>query len=201
MKIQQSKNVFLVCTLLLTFLAYSTVVGVNKSACADLAESSLPFAVQQSKSMELFHEIFQISQEDDKFANIDRITDLYWQIIKECPDAPLAQESHWHLIETYLTYFQPPQVDEALLLFKQFKSRYPDSPLMNVLQDTMAKGLYANRFWNDLHELEASMVAKFFATGKPQSPMPIFYYSEASFHLNEIDEAIKGYQALLDFFP
>lgn len=201
MNILQLKNVSLVCAMFLIFLVYITAGEGDKRAFADAMDSSQSLSVQQKKSVELFHEVFQITLENDKQANLDRIAELYWQIITTCPDAPLAQESHWRLIESYFTDYQPPRSEEALLLFKQFQSKYPDSPLMKVVRHTMARGLYMNKLWSDLLELEADGFAEFLATGEMTSPLPLFYYSEANFHLNEIDEAKKGYLILVERFP
>ncbi len=201
MNFMQFKKVILIWTLALVFVAFNVTAEVASIAFADSISVPVPLSVQQEKSIELFHEIFQTTLENNGEVNLDRITELYWQIINSCPDVPLAQESHWRLIESFFKYYQPPQTGEALLLFAQFKSRYPDSPLMNVVKYTMARGLYVNKFWHDLLELESAGVEEFFATGTLTSPLPLFYYSEAHFHLNQIEEAVRGYQALLNYSP
>ena len=201
MNFLQLKKAIFMCTLSSVVLAFSPAAEVASIVYADSTRVSLPLSVQQNKSMELFHEIFQISLENDKSTNLDRIADLYWQIINTCPDVPLAQESHWRLIESFFKEYQPAQTEEALFLFEQFKKKYPDSPLMNVVRYTMARGLYVNKLWHELLELQSSVDLQNFGTENPTSPLPIFYYSEAYFHLGEIEEARKGFQALIDYFP
>ena len=97
--------------------------------------------------------------------------------------------------------FQPPKKDKALSLYKEFNGRYPDSPLKNVLEVTMTRLLYQNGYWYDLLAFTSPGEADFSNPKASKSPLPIFFYSEAKFHLRDFLEASRGYRAILEHFP
>jgi len=164
-------------------------------------EAPLSKEEQQKRSVELFRRIFDLSRSNDRPAHLNQMMDLYYQIIEHYPDAPLAQESYWRLIEICFKDFQPPKKDKALSLYKEFQGRYPDSPLKNVVNFTMTRLLYLNGFWNDLLAFTSPGKEDFSNPKASRSPLPIFFYSEAKFHLNDFQEASRGYRAILEYFP
>lgn len=160
-----------------------------------------PISLQKQESLKLFKKIFELSSDKQEAGHFDRIAKLYNQIIQNCPDAPLAQESYFKLIELYFSAYTPPLQEKATELFGQFKRSYPESRLFGVIKYAMAKGYFACKSWQDLAQLESSPVAEYFATGKIDTPLSLFYYSEAKYNLGEIEEATKGYRALVENFP
>ena len=72
---------------------------------------------------------------------------------------------------------------------------------MGVVKYAVAKGLFATKSWEDLVQLESSAVEDYFATGKIDSPLSLFYYSEAKYNLDDFEAAVKGYSALVENFP
>jgi len=133
--------------------------------------------------------------------NLEQMIALYEQIINSCPDVPLAQESYWRLIEISFKDFNPPKKDRALSLYKEFRTRYPDSPLRNVVEATLRRLLYLHEYWNDLVVLTSPNTEDFSDPKALKSPLPMFFYSEAKFHLKDLNEASKGYRAILKYFP
>lgn len=175
--------------------------GTGQGGHADPDPAPLSVSTQQDKSGELFQEIFALTLDGNKPVVLDRITGLYFRIIHECPDTPLAQESHWRLIESFFADYRPARTDEALALFEQFRRRYPTSPLNTAVKYTVARGLYMNQEWDELLAMQTEVVEAFFLTGKLNSPLPVFYYAEANFHLQALEKAEKGYRALIDQYP
>ena len=160
-----------------------------------------PLALQQQESVELFKQIYKLSSENNKADHLEQITELYLKIIQNCPDAPLAQESYFLLIELFFNDYTPPLKEKAAGLFRQFKDKYPHSRSTGVIKYAVAKGFFTNKFWGDLVQLESSSVKEYFATGKIDSPLSLFYYSEAKYNLYEFEAAVKGYSALVENFP
>ena len=152
---------------------------------------------QQEKAFKLFRQIFEMSSGVERAVNFSRMQELYQQIIVECPDAPLAQESYLRLI-TMAFESEPPQTKNALSLFERFKKKYPNSPLMNSIRSTLTKLLYGTQAWQELLDMESPLVEQYFVSGKIASPVSIFYYAEANYHLQAYSEAAKGYRAIID---
>ena len=188
---------------LLLSLWVGTAVAAKSGDTEPLLQTSevQPLALQQQESLELFKQIYKLSSENSKADQLERITELYLQIIQNCPDAPLAQESYFLLIELFLNDYRPPLKEKAVELFRQFKEEYPHSRSTGVIKYAVAKGFFANNFWQELIQLESSSVKEYFVTGKIDSPLSLFYYSEAKYNLHEYDEAVKGYSALVKNFP
>ncbi|MCK4837829.1 MAG: hypothetical protein KAS94_03450, partial [Desulfobulbaceae bacterium] len=93
----------LILLLIFLFLGIETTVAATKIGEAEPTSQAstsavLPIALQQQESVELFKEIFKLSSEQNKTEQLERITELYSQIIQKYPDAPLAQESYFQLI-------------------------------------------------------------------------------------------------------
>lgn len=170
-------------------------------AVSDAKEPLLPRAEQEKKANALFQEIFKLAQEEERTANLPGMIGLYQEIINKYPEAPLAQESYWRLIEIDLRDFSPPRNDKALGLFDEFRTKYPDSPLMKVVQGTMARAFYLAGNWRELLAVVNPASEEINAPKEFQQPLSIFYYSEAKFHLNDSGEAARGYQAIIKNFP
>ena len=196
-------NLSLLFLALLLSLWIGTKVVVEAGDTEPVLQASKvqPLELQQQESVKLFKQIYKLSSENNKANHLERITELYLQIIQNCPDAPLAQESHFLLIELFFNDYTPPLKEKAADLFRQFKDKYPHSRSMGVIKYAVAKGFFANKFWEDLVRLESSSVKKYFTTGKIDSPLSLFYYSEAKYNLYEFEAAVKGYSALVENFP
>ena len=148
-----------------------------------------------------FIKIYELSQGKDRSANLERIIDQYYLIINQYPDAPLAEESYWHLIKIMLNEFQPARKSEALELYNTFVANSPDSLLINIAADTLMRFYYRNKLWHDLLEMTAPYINEMKTVAALETPVPIFLYAEASYHLDDLQEAARGYELILKYFP
>ncbi|GBD99000.1 hypothetical protein BMS3Abin07_01031 [bacterium BMS3Abin07] len=162
---------------------------------------TLPLEEQTKKSLELFNEILNISQERDRRANPDRMAELYARIINDYPGAPLAQESYMRLIGLYLRDYVPPRQREAMDLYRDYRKRYPESPLRNAVEDIISRFYYDKGEWVELKAFVSPYIKKFIETGELKTPVHLFYYSEAKFNLNDLRESYKGYEIIISKFP
>lgn len=163
--------------------------------------AGLPVREQEKKSLEVFNDILELTNVDDPSVNTDKKVELYSRIIRDYPDAPLAQESYWRLIEAYLNEYNPPKKDKMIPLYGEYRERYPDSPLRNAVDYTITRFYYRNGYWNELLSFALPDVKEFINTGKLRGAIPMFVYSEAKFHLDDYKEAYKGYMIVVKKFP
>ncbi|UCG79375.1 MAG: hypothetical protein JSV21_06015 [Nitrospirota bacterium] len=164
-------------------------------------EVDISFEEQQKLAFEKFNEILEVSQEGDRLDQLGKMAGLYIEIINEYPDAHLAQESCMRLISLYLIDYNPPKEKEAIELDIYHRSRYPDSPLRNAIEDTVMRYFYKKGEWKELQEYVTPHIKDFIKTGELRTPVHLFYYSEAKFNLNDYKEAYKGYKIIIKRFP
>jgi hypothetical protein len=148
-----------------------------------------------------FIKIYELSQGKDRSANLEEIINQYYLIINQYPDAPLAEESYWHLVKIMLYEFQPARKNEAVELYKTFIVNYPDSLLKNVIADTLMRFYYRNKLWDDLQIMTAPYINEIILAETPETPVPIFLYAEATFHLAGLQEASRWYELIINSFP
>jgi hypothetical protein len=154
------------------------------------------------KSLELFNEILNITwSSNDRQSFLPRIEALYTQIIIKYPDTPLAQESYWRLIAVYINDYSPPNFDKAKARYNEFRVKYPLSPVRVFVDDTIGNGYYKHEKWNSLLELSRPIYNEYIESGKRTQPFLMFMYSEANYHLGNIDEAEKGYKIVSELYP
>ncbi|MEE9523996.1 MAG: hypothetical protein V3V59_04505 [Thermodesulfovibrionales bacterium] len=174
---------------------------VEKPLIVEEKEVSLSFEEQKNGSLELFNKILELSKDDVRQANLDVIVGFYIRIINNYPDAPLAQESYMRLIGVYLRDYSPPREDEVMVLYRYFKSRYPESPLKNAIEDSISRHYYRKKKWDELENFVTPYIKEFIKTGELKKPNHLFYFSEAKFNKNNYKEAYKGYSIIIKKFP
>ncbi|MBI4849854.1 MAG: hypothetical protein HY808_14990 [Nitrospirae bacterium] len=156
----------------------------------------------ETKSLELFAEILNIVQStDDRQSVLPEIEERYSKIIREYPDAPLAQESYLKLITIYVKDYSPPVYEKAYTLYSEFMEKYPDSPVKGYVEETLGNSYYQNAEWDKLLRLCAPSYKDYAQTGKHPRPSLIFFYSEANYNLGNFADAEKGYRITADIFP
>jgi len=170
-------------------------------AVHDRENGELSLEEQIRLSSKEFIKIYELSQGKDRSANLEQIINLYYLIINQYPDAPLAEESYWHLIGIMLNDFQPAKKSEALELYNAFINNYPDSLLKNVIADTLMRFYYRNKLWDDLRIMTAPYITEIKSIAALETPVPIFLYAEATFHLAGLQEASRWYELIINFFP
>lgn len=161
----------------------------------------LPKEEQEKKAFEVFNQIFKMTEFSKRSEILDEMIEKYFVIMYNYPDTGLAQESYWRVLEMYLKDFKPPKKDEALILFKEFDNKYPESPLKNIIENSIAKFLYQRGYWEDLLVFETGNIKNFIKTGNLRSPRPMLMYSEAKMKLKDYTEASKGYRIVIKYFP
>lgn len=166
------------------------------------AVQKLPVEQQKEKANEEFAKVLEIVEKvENRSDAVPEMEKRYTNIIENYPDAPLAQEIHWRLVELYLRDYNPPRIEDAKAVFSRFKERYPQSPLKTAIEDTMTRFFAAKGMWNEILELHDYRIRKFVETGSIDSPLFLFMYAEALRNLGNKEEAIKGYNWVIKTFP
>lgn len=156
----------------------------------------------ETKSLELFAEVLDLVRStDDRQSVLPEIEKRYSKIIREYPDAPLAQESYLKLITIYVKDYSSPLYEKADTLYNEFMGKYPDSPVRGYVEETLGNSYYQNAEWDKLLRLCAQSYNNYIETGKHPRPSLIFFYSEANYNLGNFTEAEKGYRITADLFP
>jgi len=162
---------------------------------------SLSQEEQAKKALEIFNRILDVSQSEDRSKAVNTMVEMYMQIISDYPDAPLAQESYWRIIELYLRDFDPPRVKDSVDLYKVFISKYENSPIHNAIESTIEQYFYKNQMWKDLLSFVSPRVEHFVNTGEIKSPTFMFLHAEAKMNLGDKEEARKAYRIVVRYFP
>jgi hypothetical protein len=157
---------------------------------------------QENKSLNIFTDILDLTEStNDRKSILPQIEKLYTRIIDEYPNVPLAQESYWKLIELNLKEYNPPRTGKANMLYKEFVRKYPESTLRPTIEDTLGKGLYQNAEWKELRELCAPTYIEYVENKKHPRASMLFMYAEANYYLENISEAVKGYEVAAELYP
>jgi tetratricopeptide (TPR) repeat protein len=157
---------------------------------------------REAEAFKKFNEILEISQSSrDRDSVLPRMEELYIELINEYPDVPVAQESHWKLIEIYINEHSPPQYEKAEKLYKVFASNYPESGFKGLIEKTLALKYYISKEWERLLNISAPEYKEYIESGKPPLPLLIFMYAEANFWLGNLDEAEKSFEIVIKDFP
>lgn len=185
-------------------VVFACAPAVQKGAKVEKAQpvQKLTIEQQREKANQEFANVLEIVEKVEKRSDaVPEIERRYKNIIENYPDAPLAQEIHWRLVELYLRDYNPPRIEDAKAVFTTFKERYPQSPLKTAIEDTMTRFYAAKGMWDELLELHDYRIRRFVETGKIDSPFFLFMYAEALRNLGEKQEALKGYNWVIKTFP
>ncbi len=156
---------------------------------------------QNELAMKAYNDILDMTIENRKRDILPELEVAYNDLISRYPDSFLAQESHWRLISMNLVDYPSPRIDVAEKYYDEFLQRYPGSKMKMILDDTMARYYYRNRLWDRLVKKCSSYVRDYVSTGKINTPLFMFLYSEAKFNLGDPVEAEKGYKIVIHHFP
>jgi hypothetical protein len=97
--------------------------------------------------------------------------------------------------------YYPPRTEQAEKYYREFVSKYPNSPLRFAVDDTMGRFYYNNKIWGGLLELCAPYIREYITSGELGGPLFLFFYTEAKFFSGDIVEADKGYRTIIRLFP
>ncbi len=156
---------------------------------------------QNDMAMLEYEKILEEITERGKRNMLPELEESYRDVITRYPDAFLAQESYWRLVEMNLFNYTPPKIDEAEQIRNEFVSKYPNSRMINIIDDSMVRFYYRGQYWKRLLNTCSYHVRKYVETGKLESPLFMFYYAEAKFNLKDLVEAEKAYRIITRHFP
>ncbi len=165
------------------------------------AAKRLPPKEQEALALQTFTEILELTADVPKRQVLAQMQELYWKIIREYPDSYYAKESYWRLIIIHLEDFQPPRIQRAMELYREFLQKYPRHPVRLAIEDTMVRFFYKAKLWKELLEIVNPVVREFVRTGELKGPFFLFLYAEAKRALGELEEAEKGYRHVIGLFP
>lgn len=189
---------------LLLFLSSCATAPVDREDAEPLPDKKEVFSPEEreKKAFEKFNEVLIVKRSSmDKKTVLPKMEKLYLELIEEYPDVPVAQEGYWKLFEMYTKDYSPPLYDKAEKLYDEFVTNYPQSGLKGLVDKTLALSYYINKDWERLLKLCEPEFRKYTKEEKPPYPLLIFMYAEANFHLNNFDEAEKGFRIVMDKFP
>jgi len=156
----------------------------------------------EEKSLEVFAEILALVEStDDRKSVLPKIEALYEKIIREYPDAPLAQESYFKLITIYLEDYSPPEYDRAEMLYGEFLEKYPNSFFKGFIEDTLGSSYYKNGDWDRLLKFTSPAYQEYRNRGTQPRASMLFMYSEANYRLGNMKKAEEGYQIVTELYP
>jgi hypothetical protein len=161
----------------------------------------LPPHEQNALAMLDYEDMLDLTTEHGKRNVLPQLEESHREIITKYPDAFLAKESYWRLVEMNLTDYYPPRMDKAEQIREEFIQKYPGSKMIRVIDDSMARYYYRERHWDRLLRVCALHIRNFIETDELESPLFMFYYSEAKFNTQDFVEAEKGYKILVKRFP
>ncbi len=201
----------LLCLLCAVLFLYSCAAAPEKADTRTPQEikPSLPetgeiplHTEEESKSLKLFSEVLDIVESgSDRQSVLPEIEKIYGKIIREYPDAPLAQESYWKLITIYVEDYSPPAYDRAEMRYHEFLEKYPASFLRAYIEDTLGNSYYKNREWQRLLKLSEPAYRAYIENEPRPRPSMLFMYAEARYNLGYIDEAVKVYKIVKQLYP
>jgi TolA-binding protein len=188
--------------LFIFLLSACATASVQKAKPTVEPEKVLTPAEQEAKALEAFNNILTISRSsDERQAVLSKMEESYAQLIKDYPNAPLAQESYMRLIMIYVNDYSPPKYVKAEALYNEFLENYPGSVLKLRIDRALGISYYKNAEWDRLLKLSTPAFKKYTEEGKDPQPFLVLMYAEASFRLGNFEEAEKGYKIVIEHFP
>ena len=157
---------------------------------------------EEKQSFEIFTEIFSITRSTrDRQTVLPKIEALYMKIIRNYPETPLAQESHWKLINIYVRDYAPPDYGKAEMLYRDFLTKYHNSPLKGVVADTLGRSYVKHGEWSRLLTLCSPSYRGYVEKKITPRASLMFMYAEANYNLGNMEQAENAYSLVSDLFP
>ena len=192
------RNIWILCSLFMCLPVISCVTPENGSVSRG---RQMSVREQSEGAIEALEEISRLIESSDRKKILSRIEAAYLDIIKKYPDSLLVHECYTKLMLIYLTEYVPPEQKKAELLYDEFVKRYSDSDERHSVVDILGEIYYRNGEWRKLMQLYSPAIKRFIVKRELASPMAMLMYSEAKFHLGDMDEARKGYNIVIIYFP
>ena len=126
---------FLVAVFLMPTGCAEKSVGSGEGSMQSQGASQLSPAEQKEQAYEIFKQILELSNSQDREQNIPEMEKLYRQIIDKYPGVGLAQESYLRLIIIAKEKKTASGDAEAERFYQEFLVKYPDSKLRKILEN------------------------------------------------------------------
>jgi outer membrane protein assembly factor BamD (BamD/ComL family) len=156
---------------------------------------------QNALAMLEYEKILEKITERGKRNMLPELEDSYRDVIARYPEAFLAQESYWRLVEMNLIHYNPPRFDKAEQIRNEFLAKYPNSRMVRIIDDSIVRFYHRRKYWKRLLNICSYYVRKYIKTSNLESPLFMFYYAEAKFNLKDLVEAEKAYRIVTRLFP
>jgi hypothetical protein len=156
---------------------------------------------QNTLAMLEYEEILEKITGRGKHNMLPELEESYRDVISRYPEAYLAQESYWRLVEMNLINYNPPRLDKAEQIRNEFLAKYPNSRMTRIIDDSLVRFYHRKKYWKRLLNICSYYARKYMETKKLESPLFMFYYAEAKLNLKDFVEAEKAYRIVTRLFP
>jgi tetratricopeptide (TPR) repeat protein len=197
------KKSYLIITAFLLFLISAcTTVPKKEEAYPGQINKTMSVEEQRKRGLEKFNEILTVRQSlRYRKDALPEMENLYLELIDKYPDAPIAQESYWKLVESYVKDYSPPRYDEAEELYTRLVRDYPQSFFRKMVERTLGVRLRINKEWERLLRISTPAYREYIEKGTKPLPLMIFSYAESNFWLGNYEESEKAFKVLIEEFP
>jgi tetratricopeptide (TPR) repeat protein len=197
------KTSYLIITaFLLLFISACATAPKKEEAYPGQINKTMSVEEQRKKGLEKFDEILTVRQSlryrQDALPGMEK---LYLELIDQYPDAPIAQESYWKLVESYVKDYSPPRYDEAEELYTRLVRDYPQSFFKKMVERTLGVRLRISKEWERLLRISTPAYREYIEKGTKPLPLMIFSYAESNFWLGNYEESEKAFKVLIEEFP
>lgn len=124
---------------------------------------------------------------------------LHRQVIDQCPDAKLAQESLWRLSNLYLITVDPPDHQKIIELMEQIITKYPDSPLIPDAKNRLLIAYEQTGNFKKAVAIYEDMLARDPSLSERDEYADVLLgYAKALAESGDKEKARKNYQEVID---
>lgn len=194
----------MVCCLMVSlavFIVSCVAPEQKKDTAGGIPIITMPPAEQEQKSTEAMEELVEFTAGKFRSQIVDDIEKKLVEVKDKYPNSSWAEQAYWRLITMNIADYHPARFDKVEEYYKEYFQRYKKPALDYLINDTVARGYYNNSQWEKLVIFLEPYVKLILTTEKRLYPHFMYFYTEAKFHLKEFDEAEKGYNLILYYFP
>jgi len=124
------------CCAMVLFMAGCAVKTTETDTVVSKPDQ-LSYDEQKEKAYDIFKQILDLSNAENRQENLPEIKRLYREIIEKYPEVPLAQECYLRLIIIAKDEKSNAGDEEAQRLYQEFQKVYPDSKLKKIIENKM----------------------------------------------------------------
>lgn len=132
-------GLFVVCGVIIAGCAQKPVAEQAESMETWEPVQGMSLAEQKKQAYDIFKQILWLSDGPEREKHLPEIKALYREIIGRYPEIALAQESYLRLVILAKEEGTAAGDAEAERLYREFSVKYPDSKLMKIIENELAK--------------------------------------------------------------